>query len=170
MKSRIIKTEEEIQEALISLSSKLNEVYFDKDVELVKMNHAANLFLDDLSKLLTFNINVHSLEFKTYNKSAKLEVEITKDLYEPINSKHVILIDGIIISGNTHDHLSKVLSKRKPKSLSIVCIGVKEESKKISLPTTYSMFNFRQEWVEGYGIGSLENSINKHLVDVKINT
>ena len=162
----VIKTEEEINEALVTLSMELNEVFCGAQVEIVKMNSAANLFSQDLSELLEFDFNTQSLEFESYEDSSKQEVKITKDLSTPIDGKDLIILDGIIISGNTHDYLSRVLEQRRPKSISIVCIGIKEESTKMSLPKTYYMFNFNKEWVEGYGIGDSKNSFYKHLVDM----
>ncbi len=166
MKSGVIKTEDEINDALMKLSIELNEVFCGEQVEMVKMNSAANLFAQDLSKLLEFDFNTQSLEFESYEDS-KQEVKITKDLSTPIDGKDLIILDGIIISGNTHDYISRVLEQRKPKSISIVCIGIKEESMKISLPKIYFMFSFSKEWVEGYGIGDPQNSVNKFLIDVK---
>lgn len=167
MKSGVIKTEEDINDSLIKLSTELNEIFNGKQVEIVKMNSAANLFAQDLSKLLEFDFNNQALEFESYKNSSTQEVKITKDLTTPIEGKDLIILDGIIISGKTHDYISRLLKQRKPKSISIVCIGIKEESKQISLAKIYSMFSFSKEWVEGYGIGDPQNSVNKFLIDVK---
>ncbi len=168
METNVLKTEKHINDELINLSKKLNEVFLNEEVEIVKMNSAADLFSVDLLNLIEFKFNVQQLEFKAYEgQLTKQEVEILKDLSKPIGGKHVILIDGIIISGNTHDYLSRILLQRKPKSLSIVCIGTKDESKIASLPSIYSLFNFGNEWIEGYGIGNKRNSIHRRLVDMK---
>lgn len=165
---RILKNEIELKDSLTDLSAQLNESYRGKQVEIIKMNSAADLFLEDLSKMLQFKFNIQSLEFKAHKDPLKKGVNISKDLSQSIAFKEVILIDGIIISGKTHAYLTEYLSQRKPKSLSIVCIGTKEESEVIPLPATYSMFKFKKEWVEGYGIGNQENAIHRYLIDVKI--
>ena len=167
MKRGVIKTEEDINDALIKLSRELNVIFKGKQVEIVKMNSAPNLFAQDFSKLLEFDFNIQTLKFESYKNSSTQEVKITRDLTTPIEGKDLIILDGIIISGKTHDYISRVLEQRKPKSISIVCIGIKEESNKIPLPAIYSMFSFTKEWVEGYGIGDPKNSDNRFLIDVK---
>ena len=91
-------------------------------------------------------------------------VDLTVDPVIKINVDENSLVTE---SGKTHDYISRLLKQRKPKSISIVCIGIKEESKQISLAKIYSMFSFSKEWVEGYGIGDPQNSVNKFLIDVK---
>lgn len=167
MKSGVIKTEDEINDALMKLSIELNEVFCGEQVEMVKMNSAPKMFAQDLSKLLEFEFNFQTLKFESYRNSSIQEVKITKDLSSPIEGKDLVILDGIIISGNTHDYISRILEQRKPKSISIVCIGIKEASKQTSLPKIYSMFSFTKEWVEGYGIGDPQNSVNRFLIDVK---
>ena len=76
------------------------------------MNSAANLFAQDLSKLLEFDFNYQALEFESYKNSSTQEVKITKDLTTPIEGKNLIILDGIIISGKTHDYISRLLEQR----------------------------------------------------------
>ena len=49
---RILKNEIELKDSLTDLSAQLNESYRGKQVEIIKMNSAADLFLEDLSKML----------------------------------------------------------------------------------------------------------------------
>jgi len=168
MKEKIIKTTKDIEDAILKLSKKLNRDFSGQSVDIISMNHAARFLVEDLVELLNFDIKLQELHFKNYEvANTSGEVCITLDLKDPINDKHVILADGIIISGLTHSYISNYLNQRIPKSLSLVSIGVKPHSLTCKLPNSYSLFEFDDAWVEGYGIGEEEQGSKRYLVDLK---
>ena len=132
------------------------------------MNHAARYLVEDLLTLLNFEVRLQELHFTNYEEANKSgEVRITQDLKDPINEKHVLLADGIIISGLTHSYISNYLNQRIPKSVSIVSVGVKPKLLECKLPNSYSLFEFDDVWVEGYGIGEEQMGSKRYLVDLK---
>ena len=146
----------------------LNKKFHKASIDIILMNHAANPLVEDLMELLDFNVRLQNLNFESYESPSKSgEVFITKDLEYPIYDRHVILADGMIISGVTHFYLYNCLKQRLPQSISIVSTGTKPNSLKYELPNCYSLFKFNDEWVEGYGIGAGEHSLEKCLVDLK---
>lgn len=164
----IIKNSQEIEAALAKLSKTLNKDFHGTPLDIIPINHAANFLIKDLLKRLELDFRLQNLNFEHYeNPNKSGEVHITKDLERPIYNRHVILMDGIIISGLTHFYLYNSLKQRLPKSLSIACIGMKPNSLKYELPKCYPLFKFDKEWVEGYGIGSKEHSSKKYLIDLR---
>ena len=87
----------------------------------------------------------------------------TKKEIESIISNY----DGIIISGKTHHLICGILNKFQPKSLSIASMGKKPKLITYELPKCYSLFDFDNEWVTGYGIGPDEHRTKKFLFDSK---
>lgn len=168
MKKRIIKTYEEIETAIGDLSNILNKEFHKTSIDIILMNHAAKFLVKDLTKFLDLDIRLQSLNFKNYESSSESgEVHITKDLEHPIYDRHVILADGMVISGKTHFYLYNCLKQRLPKSISIISTGMKPNTLKCELPNCYSLFKFNEEWVEGYGIGEGIYSSKNYLVDLK---
>ena len=164
----LLKSSKEIKDAIIELSNKINKDYSNKTIELISINNAAKYLIEDLTKYLEIDFRLQSLNFENYENSVESgEVKLTKDLESPIFDRHVILADGILISGNTHFYLSSYLEQRLPKSISILCVGHKPELLVKKIPKCYSLFSFNDEWVEGYGIGSKEHRSQKYLVDLK---
>ena len=167
MKRRIIKTYEEIEAAIGDLSDILNKEFHKTSIDIILMNHAAKFLVKDLIKFLDLDIRLQNINFKNYESSSESgEVHITKDLEHPIYDRHVILADGMIISGTTHLYLYNCLKQRSPKSISIISTGKKPNALKRELPNCYSLFKFNEEWVEGYGIGGGEYSLERYLVDM----
>ena len=168
MNYKILKTSEEIDESIFELSEKLNEGFSRDAVDIITLNHSADIFVEDVTKHLSFNCRLQKIKFESYEETQKsCEVKITSDLEFPIYNKHVILADGIIISGSTHFYLMKYIEQRLPLSITLISVGIKPNLVKFKLPKTFSMFNFEEEWVEGYGIGSGNHKSKKSLFDLK---
>ena len=168
MNEKIIKSSQEIEAALIKLSVVLNKDFHKIPIDLVSINHAAKYLVEELTELLEMDVRSQSFNFENYKNPVESgEVQITKDLEFPIFDRHVILVDGILISGNTHFYVCNYLKQRLPKSLSIVCIGKKPKLLAKKIPNCYSLFSFNDEWVEGYGIGGSENKDKPYLVDTR---
>ena len=168
MNEKIIKNSQEIEAAVIKLAMELNKDFHKTPIVLVSINHSAKYFVEDLTELLNMDVRAQSLNFENYENPVESgEVQITKDLEFPIFDRHVILADGILISGNTHFYVCNYLKQRLPKSLSIVCVGDKPKLLAKKIPNCYSLFSFNDEWVEGYGIGVSENKDKPYLVDTR---
>jgi hypoxanthine phosphoribosyltransferase len=168
MKDFLLKSSVQIQNSIEELTKQINAKFVNDKIELITLNLAPKYFIKDILRSLKVPAKLHSIAFEHYSESNESgEVNITKDLTSPIFDKHVILLDGIIISGITHFYISNCLKQRMPKSLSIACVGIKEDSLKKELPYCYSLFNFKDEWVEGYGIGSEPSKSLPYLINSK---
>lgn len=168
MNDNLLKSSQEIRDSIIGLSTSINKDFKSESIDFISLNQAPKYFLKDLLEYIEVDYRTQNLNFKDYNpRSVDGEVCITKDLDLPISGKHIILMDGVIISGITHFYLCKYLRQRSPKSISLCSVGLKLELIKKDLPNCYSLFNFKDEWVEGYGIGGSENKDKPYLVDTR---
>ena len=168
MNKNIIKTKDQIQKELIKLAKKINRDYFNKEIILICLNDSAKYFVKDLKKLLKIKFIIDTLRFKNYKETSfSGEVKILKDLNYNICKRHVIIVDGIIISGITHSYLSKYLNQRGPKSIALMAVGKKINHIKKKIPRRYTLFSFTDEWVEGYGFGSEKYKNKNYLVDAR---
>jgi len=168
MAKKIIKTNTQIQKAVIQLAKVINSDYKDKEIDLICLNNSAKYFVSDLKKLLKVKIRIHKLKFENYKEPTNSgEVKILEDLKYSIYKRDVIIVDGIIISGITHHYLSKYLKQRKPNSIALASVGKKPKLLKRKIPKCYSLFSFNNEWVEGYGFGADKFKNKKYLVDAR---
>ena len=164
----ILKNKNDIEEAIDLLSKNLMKDYPEGSVDLISLNHAPKYFSADLANSLSMDLRLQKLEFENYETKTKSgEVKIIQDLEHPIYGRNIILTDGIIISGITHDYLYNMLNQRFPKSIAIASIASKPKLLKKTLPICYTLFNFSDEMIEGYGMGSAQLKERKCLFDVR---
>ena len=94
-------------------------------------------------------------------------VRLTLDIDEPLQGRHVLVTEGMVISGRTPLYLRNLLLLRQPASLEFCVIGSKPEELAVDLPIKYRLFEFSKEWVAGYGIGHGSEKALPHLVNLK---
>ena len=79
-------------------------------------------------------------------------VRILKDLDEPIDGRHVLIVEDIIDTGYTLDYILRNLAARQPASLKICTLLDKAERRKIDITIDYIGFVIPNEYVFGYGL------------------
>ena len=161
-----LKTNQEIQIEIKRVANNINNDFKGEEIDLIALNDSPKLLINDFVKHLKLNYKCLELKFINYNnRPSSGEVKIIKDLDAPAYDRNLILVDGIIISGATHYYLSNYLMQSSPKSISILSIGKKPSLIKKMTPKTYTLFDFNDEMVEGYGFGSESFKTKKYLID-----
>jgi hypoxanthine phosphoribosyltransferase len=79
-------------------------------------------------------------------------VKIVKDLDEPLEGKHVLIVEDIIDSGRTLSYLIEILKQRKPASLRLCTLLDKPDRRVCPVEVDYTCFNIPDEFVVGYGL------------------
>ena len=121
-----------------------------------------------MSRLLKIPININFFGFSSYEDLPKSgEVKIEQDLKNSIYQKDVLLLEGLTISGRTPLYLYNFFRRRNPKTLKFCTLGVKTVHLEVDLKIDYHIYEFENEWVEGYGIGKGSNKSLQNLIDVR---
>ena len=79
-------------------------------------------------------------------------MRIVKDLDEPLEGKHVLLVEDIVDTGRTLSHLTKLLQERNPASLKICTLLDKPERRECEVEVQYTGFQIPDIFIVGYGI------------------
>jgi hypoxanthine phosphoribosyltransferase len=145
---------EQIEARLQDLAGQINADYAGRTVDIVYMLNGASIFTADLARHLTVPIRLHALGFSSYPApNASGEVRLTLDVTEPLHSRDVLLVEGIIVSGRTPKYITDIFRLRQPASLALCALGVKPKALAVDLPVAYHAFSFGSEVVVGYGVG-----------------
>lgn len=152
---RILIDEATIQQRVKELTAAISEDYADVDeLLLVGILKGAFIFLADLTRRLDTPHVVDFMALSSYGMSAVSTgaVRIIMDLRQPIEDKHVMIVEDIVDTGKTLDYLYKTLKSRKPASLRSCVLLDKKSRRKIEVPIDYLGFEIPDVWVVGYGL------------------
>ena len=84
--------------------------------------------------------------------SSSKNIKIIKDIEEDIEGKDVIIIEDIIDTGYTLNHIKQLLTDRKPKSLKICTLLDKPSKREVNIHIDYTGFIIEDYFIVGYGI------------------
>ena len=156
---------QQIEQRISVLAEEINESYRGKVLDIVYFVNSASMFCADLIRQLHIETRVHPMSFKSYptgNRSG--EVCITLDVSEPLQGCHVLVLEGIIVSGKTPRFILDVIQARQPETLAMAALGVKPKQLTASLPLKYIGFELGSEILTGYGIGAPSDKQTSALV------
>jgi hypoxanthine phosphoribosyltransferase len=97
-------------------------------------------------------------------------VAVIKDIDMNIEGKYVVIVDGIIDSGRTLDHLVRRYHELHPASLKVAVLLDKHSKRTVAVPIDYRGFEIPDVFVVGYGMDSAEKYRNLPYVAVLKNT
>lgn len=151
---RTLITAEEIDSALTRLGSEIAADYRSRDLLVVGVLKGAFMVMADLARKIDIPVEFDFMAVSSYGASTQTSgvVRILKDLDEEIADRHVLIVEDIIDSGLTLNYLMKSLRVRKPASLEIAALLVKEGIQRVEIDVRYTGFEIGPEFVVGYGL------------------
>jgi hypoxanthine phosphoribosyltransferase len=147
-------TASQIEAKLADMGKQISDDYADKEVLLVGVLRGAFMVMADLARHIDVACEFDFMAVSSYGASTQTSgvVRILKDLDEEIEGRHVLIVEDIIDSGLTLNYLVKSLRVRKPASLEIAALLVKEGIQRVPIDVKYVAFNIGPEFVVGYGL------------------
>jgi len=151
--ARVLITPEDIRARVVALADQISTDYQDADsLYLVGILKGAFIFLADLTRALHIRHVVDFMALSSYGKTTTSgAVRILMDLREPIEGRHVLIVEDILDSGHTLSYLYNILQGRNPASLR-TCVLVRKQRKSLDVPIDYLGFEIPDVWVVGYGL------------------
>ena len=151
---RILITEQEIKTRIAELAKTLTEDYKGKEVLFVCILRGAVVFFADLVRAVDLEVEFDFMSVSSYGAGASSsgEVRILKDMSNPIEGKHIIIIEDIIDSGRTLYYLVRLLKQRNPASIKVCSFLDKPDRREVPFYGDYVGFSIPNEFVVGYGM------------------
>src|SRR5688572_19442742 len=145
---------DEIDAALTRMGEEIARDYQNQDLLLVGVLKGAFMVMADLARKIEIPVRFDFMAVSSYGASTQTSgvVRILKDLDEEIEGRHVLIVEDIIDSGLTLNYLLKSLRVRKPESLEVAALLVKQGIQRVELDVRYVGFEIGPEFVVGYGL------------------
>src|SRR4051794_19748175 len=151
----VLFTEEQIRERIRVIGAEITREYAGRELVLVSVLKGSCVFLADLMRAIDLKLTIDFMSVSSYKDGTKStgDVEILKDLSNPIRGKHVIVVEDIIDTGLTLSRLLEILSSRGAASIRLASFLDKPEPRiKKELSVDYTGFVVPNYFVVGYGL------------------
>lgn len=144
---------EQIDQVVKQIASLINADYANRDPLLLGILNGAFIFAADLMRRLTIPCRISFVKYASYvgTKSTE-EVKELIGLNEELRGRHVIVVEDIVDSGITMEHLLNEIWKYKPASVRIACFFLKPDSFIKSFKIDYLGMEIPNEFIVGYGL------------------
>lgn len=151
---RILISAEEIAAKLAEMGAAITADYRGKDLLMVGVLKGAFIVMADLARHVNLPAEFDFMAVSSYGASTQTSgvVRILKDLDQEIADRDVLIVEDIIDSGLTLNYLMKSLRVRKPASLEVAALLVKEGIQRVPIDVRYTGFRIGPEFVIGYGL------------------
>jgi len=146
---------EDIAVKVKELGEKITRDFKGEKVLLVGVLKGAWMFLSDLSKNIDLDVEISFISVSSYvgeKTTTSGVVRLMCDIDRPLEGKNLILVEDIVDTGLTLNYLKKLLSVRKPKSISICTLLDKPSRRVAPINPDYCAFEIPDEFVVGYGL------------------
>ncbi len=150
----ILISREEIAAMCARLGQQISEDYAGKEVVLVGVLKGAFVFMADLARHLTIPCQIDFISVSSYGSGTSSSgiVRINNDIDMDIQGKHLIIVEDIVDSGLTLNHLRQLLGTRKPASMALCTAFDKPERRKVAVAVEYVGMQIPDEFIVGYGL------------------
>jgi hypoxanthine phosphoribosyltransferase len=157
--TKVLVTEEQINEKVAELAAQIDVQYAGKDVLLVGVLKGAVMFMADLSRAIQIPVQMDWMAVSSYGSGTVSSgvVRILKDLDADVLGRHVIIVEDIIDSGLTLSWLASNLEARGAASVEIVAFLRKPDAAKVDVKVAMVGFDIPNEFVVGYGLDYAED-------------
>lgn len=146
-------TVEQIQHRVREIADTISSDYEGKDILVVGILRGAFMFMSDLVRAIKVPVVIDFIIASSYIKTDSTgEIKIHYDIREDIADKDILLIEDIVDTGVTLNHLRERILARRPKSLKICALLDKKERRLVDVPLDYVGFDIPDEFVVGYGL------------------
>ena len=165
---RVLIPKEQILVRNRELAKQIAKDYEGEDVIAIIVLNGAMIFGSNL----LIETNGHSsarlfldtMRAKSYNKTERGKLEITKDNELDVKGKKVLLIEDIVDSGHTINSLKNHLMEKGAEEIKVCALLSKPSRREVEVHIDYLGFEIDNIWVEGYGLDTDEE--NRFFPDI----
>lgn len=159
---RILYSKSQISERVQALGQKISADYAGQSIVLIGVLKGAAIFLSDLARAINVDATFDFVAVSSYGRArvSSGAVKLIKDIDNPIERKHVIIVEDILDTGLTLSYLRGLMLQHKPASLKIATCLDKPERRLVPIEADYVGFKIPNQFVIGYGMDYAERYRN----------
>ena len=135
------------------MAHQINETHKDEEIVVVGILNGCFMFSSDLFKSLEMECKISFLKLASYEGTRSTgKVRQLIGLNEDIKDRPVIILEDIVDTGITIEHIIKQLQAYDPADIKIATLLFKPEAYQKTIPIDYTGFEIPNKFIVGYGL------------------
>jgi hypoxanthine phosphoribosyltransferase len=154
----VLISKQQIADRTREIGAQITADYAGRSVVLIGVLKGAAIFLADLARAIQLDNTFDFVAVSSYGRArvSSGAVKLIKDIDNPIEGKHVILVEDILDTGLTLSYLRGLMLQHKPASLKIATCLDKPDRRLVPIEADYVAFKIPNQFVIGYGMDYAE--------------
>ncbi len=153
-----------LQDSIKHLANRIHDDYQSQTPVFLGILNGAFMFLSDLMKNYKGNCEINFTKLASYAGVSSTGEVSTLLGAGNLKGKHVIVVEDIVDTGNTLQHIVDVLKKEGVASFKIASLFFKPEAYKKSLPIDYIGIEIPNKFIVGFGLDY--NGLGRNLSEI----
>ena len=168
----ILFSAQQIAERVAAIGAQISAEYANlpsgEPIVLIGVLKGAAIFLADLARAISIDNTFDFVAVSSYGRArvSSGAVKLIKDIDNPIEGRHVILVEDILDTGLTLSYLRGLMLQHKPASLKIATCLDKPERRLVPIEADYIGFKIPNQFVIGYGMDFAE--VYRNIPDIRL--
>lgn len=157
---------DKLSDSIDALAERLNEDYKDKETPLfLGVLNGAFMFIAELLQKIDFTCEVSFVKLSSYygTNSSGTVTELI-GLKDNIEGRHVIIVEDIVDTGESIEHLIKSLVGHQPADMQVATMLFKPNSYRKHYDIKYRAMEIPNDFIVGFGLDY--NSLGRNLRDI----
>src|ERR1700744_4106299 len=154
----VLISKQQIADRTREIGAQITRDYAGHSIVLIGVLKGAAIFLADLARAIQVDNTFDFVAVSSYGRArvSSGAVKLIKDIDDPIEGKHVIIVVDILDTGLTLSYLRGLMLQHKPASLKIPPCLDKPERRLVPIEADYVCFSIPNKFVIGYGMDFAE--------------
>lgn len=145
--------EAEIRRQVKRVAEEINRDLCGRKPLFLAILNGSFIFAADLMREITLESQISFVKLASYaGMSSTGEVADMIGLDADIEGRDVVVVEDIVDSGLTMQHVMEMLRARNPRSLAVCTLLVKPENLKVDVDIRYRCFEIPNDFIVGYGL------------------
>ncbi len=159
---KLILSQQEIARRVVELGHEISALYQDRPLVLVGVLNGAFIFMADLARSLTINVEIDFVRVASYGMSSTSSgsISLSKDVGLDLTDKDVLLVEDIVDTGRTLAWLKEFFHDKGATSVRLCTLINKKERRQAAVEPDFSGFDVDEGFLVGYGLDCAEQYRN----------
>lgn len=147
-------SERRLQARVRALGRAIRADYRGRELVLVGILKGSFIFMADLARSIDLPLRCDFMRVSSYGSgtTSSGKVRLHVDLSQEIRGKDVLVVEDIVDTGWTLDHVLRLLRRKRPSSLRLAALLHKPDRMRVDVPIDYLGFRIPDRFVVGYGL------------------